>query len=99
LDAGSPTRAMDPAWFFQPPSAWDPWEFAALDAVSGPVLDLGSGAGRASLHLQQKGLDVTAVDSSPGAIDVCHRRGIVDARELDFVEQLPTDKEWGAILL
>jgi SAM-dependent methyltransferase len=40
------------------------------------VLDIGCGAGRHSLHLQEKGFDVLGIDVSPLAIKVCRLRGV-----------------------
>jgi SAM-dependent methyltransferase len=54
-------------------SARDQW---ALDRLSGHVVDVGAGAGRASLVLQQRDQPVLALDTSPGAIEVCRRRGV-----------------------
>ncbi len=48
----------------------------ALDHARGRVLDIGAGAGRASLALQDRGHDVVALDVSPGAILACRRRGV-----------------------
>jgi SAM-dependent methyltransferase len=52
----------------------------------GRLLDVGAGAGRVSLHLQERGHEVVAIDNSPGAVEVCRRRGVRDARLLDFAE-------------
>jgi SAM-dependent methyltransferase len=48
--------------------------------VRGRVLDLGCGAGRVSLHLQNRGFGVVGVDASPLAVKVARERGVADAR-------------------
>lgn len=99
VDGGDVGPAMHPEWFFRPFDAWDWWERELLSEVrDGPVLDLGCGAGRAALHFQELGLEVTAVDTSPGAVEVCRRRGVVDARVGDLNDP-PGDRVWGAVLL
>jgi len=97
-DGGWTTPAMSPDWFFKKPDSWHPGEREALSRLSGPILDLGCGAGRASLFLQTLGQEVTGVDASPGAVDVCRARGVRDVRLADL-RNPPTDKQWGAILL
>lgn len=54
-------------------------EKKALDLCRGKILDVGSGSGSHSLYLQNIGLDVTAIDISPGAIAVCKKRGVKKA--------------------
>lgn len=71
LDLGS-----HPGLYFLPYEQWPPAEQRHVDQAEGRVLDIGCGAGRHSLHLQQQGLDVTAIDLSPGAVEVCRRRGV-----------------------
>jgi hypothetical protein len=44
------------------------------------------------------GLKVTAVDGSPGAIEVCRRRGVADVR-LGEVKDPPGDRRWPGVLL
>lgn len=48
----------------------------AFDLSSGRVLDIGAGAGRASIALQDRGQDVVALDISAGATAVCRSRGV-----------------------
>jgi len=97
-DDGTSMPAMEPAWFFQTSNEWYPWEKKTLDSLKGPILDLGCGAGRASLYLQEKGLEVTALDVSPNAVKVCRRRGIHDVR-LGDLRNPPEDRHWRSVLM
>ena len=54
-------------------------EQTALNTSKGNILDLGAGAGSHSLYLQSKNKEVTAIDISEGAIEVCKQRGISNA--------------------
>jgi SAM-dependent methyltransferase len=62
--------------YFQDYKQWSPLERRAIKLAKGRVLDIGCGAGRHSLYLQQKGFDVTGIDISPGAVKVCKLRGL-----------------------
>ncbi len=68
-----------PADYFAPFRRWPAVERRAMRFVRGRVLDVGCGAGRVSLHLQQRGHDVVAIDESPLAVEVARRRGVADA--------------------
>lgn len=60
------------------PAEWQPHDHRALRLVRGAVLDVGAGAGRTALELQRRGLAVTGLDISPGAIEVARARGLRD---------------------
>ena len=70
--------------YFAPYRRWLPFQRRALRFVRGRVLDVGCGAGRVALRLQERGHDVVAIDVSPGAVDVCRQRGVRDVRVLAF---------------
>ena len=75
-----------PGVYFDPYRKWHPLEKKALRYVKGRVLDIGCGAGRHSLHLQDKGFGVVGIDNSPLAIEVCRRQGLKDARVVSITE-------------
>jgi SAM-dependent methyltransferase len=75
---------MGPKLYLAPFRRWPSHHRRAIRHARGRVLDVGAGAGRVSLHLQDRGHDVVAIDNSPGAIEVCRRRGVREARLLAF---------------
>ncbi len=75
-----------PGVYFAPFRRWPAHQRRAMRFVRGRVLDVGAGAGRVSLHLQERAHDVVAIDVSPGAVEVCRRRGVRDARVCAFEE-------------
>lgn len=98
-DEGSLRPAdLQPEEFFLPFDEWAPWEQQLIDTAAGAVLDLGAAAARHAIHLQDEGHDVTAVDISPGAAQVCRARGIRDVRTADLRE-FSTDRRWDTVLL
>jgi SAM-dependent methyltransferase len=76
----------DPADYFHPFRRWPANERRAMRHVRGRVLDIGCGAGRVALHLQDRGHEVVAVDESPLAVEVARQRGVRDARVLALSE-------------
>ena len=59
-------------------------ELKALDMAKGKTLDVGAGAGCHSLVLQEKGIDVTAIDISPLSVQTMKERGVKNVLEQDF---------------
>ena len=59
-------------------------ERKALDMAKGKILDVGAGAGCHSLVLQEKGMDVTAIDISPLSVETMKKRGVKKVLEQDF---------------
>ncbi|MEU8259500.1 methyltransferase domain-containing protein [Micromonospora sp. NPDC048999] len=66
------------AHYLDPPEAWQPYDHRAVDRVRGRTLDIGVGGGRIALHLQQREVPVTGLDTSIGALRVCRHRGVRD---------------------
>ncbi len=70
--------------FYRKPDEMPEIEKKALKLCNGSVLDVGAAAGCHSLELQKKGLAVTAIDISKGAVEVMKKRGVKEVRQADF---------------
>lgn len=84
-DDGFVGQPGDPAMYFSDPEGWAERERVAMDRAEDRVLDVGCGAGRHALYLQEQGHEVVGIDASPGAVEVARERG-VDARECDVAD-------------
>lgn len=62
--------------YFQDFREFSTVERKALAHARGRVLDIGVGAGRIALYLQDKGLEVVGIDISDNAIDISRKRGV-----------------------
>jgi SAM-dependent methyltransferase len=91
--------SMGGGYLFAPISQWDAGERQAIKLARGRVLDVGAGGGRHAVYLQNKGLDVTVIDISPRAIEVCKRRGVKKARVLDFAKIRPSLGTFDTVLM
>ncbi|HUA60724.1 MAG TPA: class I SAM-dependent methyltransferase [Verrucomicrobiae bacterium] len=85
--------------YFQPFENWPAQERAAIDRARSPVLDIGCGAGRVALYLQDKGHRVLAIDNSPLAVKVAKLRGVKFARVLSISEIGTLKGRFGSIVL
>lgn len=85
-DDGYIQPALPVETYFAPYAQWPAGERQALLDVKGRTLDIGCGAGRHALWLQEAGHEVVAIDCSPGAIEICRQRGVRDARLLDLAD-------------
>ena len=74
----------DTGQYFTAYRSWPLLDKKVLSLAKGRVLDLGCGAGRHSLYLQNKGFNVTGIDSSPLAIEVRRSRGLKKASVADI---------------
>ena len=82
LDDGRAGPALPGEVFFAEHGGWPAAEQRVFESVRGHVLDVGCGAGRHALEAQRRWLDVVAIDISPGAVEVCRKRGVRDVRLL-----------------
>ncbi len=77
-------QALPMTLYFGEYRKWPRIEREAIRYVRGRVLDVGCGAGRHSLYLQKKRLDVLGIDVSPLAVKVSRLRGLKKTRILSF---------------
>ena len=78
---------------------WSPHEKKAMKYAKGRVLDIGSGAGRHAIYLQNKGLDVTGVDNSPMALKVAKERGLKKTKLMPITQITPELGKFDTIMM
>jgi SAM-dependent methyltransferase len=93
------SAATDVGIYFSDFEDWPDHHKEAMQYVHGRVLDIGCGAGRHSLYLQRQGFEVTAVDNSPKAIELCRLRGVKDARALPITRISPHIEPFDSIIM
>ncbi|PYB68835.1 SAM-dependent methyltransferase [Thermoplasma sp. Kam2015] len=64
------------SYYFRSFDQWPGMEKDAIKHATGKIIDVGAGAGRHSLYLQNLGFDVIAMDISPLAVKVMKNRGV-----------------------
>jgi SAM-dependent methyltransferase len=85
-DDGYIDLGPETSMYFSTFEEWWPIEKKAMEFAKGKVLDIGCGAGRHSIYLQEKGFDVTGIDISPLAVKFCRLRGLNNA-EVILIEK------------
>jgi len=88
-----------PRDYLSPFKNWALHQKASIQYAKGRVLDIGCGAGRHSLYLQQKGHEVMGIDISPFAIRVSKSRGLKSARLLSITQVGPELGKFDTILM
>lgn len=78
---------MPVAHLFRSYHEMPPLEQRALNEARGKVLDVGAGAGCHALALQERGLDVTAVDISPLSCQTMKERGVANVECVNIFNQ------------
>jgi SAM-dependent methyltransferase len=74
------------SYFFRPPEQFPPLERLAIELSRGRVLDVGAGSGCHSLALQERGLQVTAIEISPALVGILRDRGVRDVRMATWMD-------------
>lgn len=72
------------AYLFRTEEEMPELEQLALEQCRGSVLDVGAGAGCHSLVLQERGVEVTALDLSAGAVQAMQEQGIRQVLQQDI---------------
>ncbi len=76
-----------PEVYLSSPNGWPVAERQALRYMRGRILDVGCGAGRVALALQERGLSVVGLDSSSRAVAAAKLCGVKDVRR-GFLDHL-----------
>lgn len=86
-------------YYFRTFDEWPEYEQDAIKEAKGKVLDVGLGAGRHALYLQEQGFEVVGIDTSPLALEIAKRRGIKDCRLMDLFNLDFPDESFDTVLL
>ena len=86
------------------PLAVDDWLFATpgdksmLDRCQGPTLDIGSGPGRLTVALAERGIPTLGIDITPFAVDMARSSGAMVMLR-DVFDRVPGTGRWATVLL
>jgi SAM-dependent methyltransferase len=74
------------SYFFRSADDFPEVEQLALELCRGRVLDVGAGSGCHALALQDRGLEVTAIEILPELVQILRDRGVRDARQATWMD-------------
>ena len=78
---------------------WDDLERLGIQHAKGKVLDIGCGAGRVLVHLQNCGHEVVGIDFAVGAVEACKKRGIKEVHHMSAGNLSFDDEEFDTIVM
>ena len=85
--------------YVKPLLEWDDSERLGIQHAQGKVLDIGCGAGRVLIHLQNRGYEVVGIDFAPGAVTACQKRGIEAVYQMSAADLKFSDAEFDTIVM
>lgn len=85
--------------YMKPLLEWDNQERLGIQHARGKVLDIGCGAGRVLVHLQNVGHEVVGIDLAPGAVEACKKRGIKNVYHMSAGNLKFADAEFDTIVM
>jgi SAM-dependent methyltransferase len=86
------------------PLSVDDWLYASpgdksiLDRCEGPTLDIGSGPGRLTVALAERGIPALGIDITPYAVDLARSSGALVMLR-DVFDRVPGTGRWSTVLL
>lgn len=98
-DDGYRQELPDASIYFSPFEEWQDYEKNAIHEARGKVLDIGLGAGRHSLYLQEHGFQVVGIDNSPLAVEVSRLRGVKECLIMDLHNLKFPDISFNTVLM
>lgn len=78
---------------------WNDLERLGVQHAKGKVLDIGCGAGRVLIHLQNLGHEVVGIDLALGAVEACKKRGIKNVYQMSAAGTKFADAEFDTIVM
>jgi len=93
------TNTMDGDSYLSTYDQWPEHEQRALLETKGKVLDIGLGAGRHALWIQEQGHEVVGIDISPLAVEVSKLRGVKESMVMDMRNLNFPDEHFDTVLM